>query len=516
MSNLAEKRKLYVPLLPTGLQGSIAFQKGSPTAAIADVEKIQSLFPNTFGQPLLAVQTTGEGPVLPLRVGIVLSGGQAAGGHNVIAGAFDALGGKGELIGFLNGPQGIIDGKFISLDKQKVAAYRNQGGFDIIGSGRTKIETGEQKQAALKALQDLDGLIIVGGDDSNTNAAVLAEYAVTHGVKTRIVGVPKTIDGDLKNVHIPISFGFDTATKTYSEMIGNIGKDALSAKKYTHFIKLMGRSASHIALECALRTHPNHTFIGEEVAYKQWTLQDLVRQVADLVDTRAKMGKNFGLILIPEGIIEFIPEMGALIGALNTLLAQGKTEGDLSPELCKIFQTLPEKIQQQLLLDRDPHGNVQVAHIGTEELFIALTVKELKARNSPAKFSPVPHFFGYEGRSALPSNFDANYCNALGHLAIHLIRAGYTGYMATLQNLTRPPTKWTAQGVPITSLLCLEMRKGKEKPVIHKALVDLKGRPFKTLAAKRDSWALKDDYQCPGPIQFFGESDLTDTYPLSL
>jgi len=517
MLSLADARRKAPVSLPKCLKGAILFESGPPTTSIADREEIAKLFPKTYGQPHL-VAKPGGASAKKLKIGVVLSGGQAAGGHNVIAGLFDAMGEGSELIGFLNGPGGIVDNKSIKLTSDIINKYRNQGGFDMIGSGRTKIETEEQKEKALAAIKDLDGLVVIGGDDSNTNAAMLAEYALQKGVKTRIIGVPKTIDGDLRTEDIAISFGFDTATKTYAEMIGNLGRDALSAKKYFHFVKLMGRSASHIALECALKTHPNLTLIGEEIAEKGWTLSDLKNQVADLIEKRAEKGKNYGIVLVPEGTIEFIPEMKKLISELNRLLAE--SDEDVAKRLSesdrKTLESLPEKIGKQLLLDRDPHGNVQVSHIATEELLLLLAKQELEKRGFKGKFSPVCHFFGYEGRAGLPSVFDATYCYALGTLATHLIAGGYTGYMSAITKLKEGVDNWGAAGIPITSLFNMEERKGKQKPVIQKALVDLKSDSFKSFEKQRGSWKMDDAYQCPGPIQFFGDSIITDNYPLSI
>ena len=521
---LEERRLAYVPHTPKSLQKleTITFTGEEPSSAIDHVDELTALFPHTFGQPVVTA-SEGEVEKRPLRVGVVLSGGQAAGGHNVITGLFDALktlNGESKLFGFLNGPGGIVDGKSIELETEKVAEFRNMGGFDLIGSGRTKIETDEQLSKSLSVCSELklDGLVIIGGDDSNTNAAILAEYFKDKGCTTKVIGVPKTIDGDLKNDHVEVSFGFDTACKVYSEMIGNIGRDALSAKKYFHFIKLMGRSASHIALECALATQPNYTLIGEEVARNEKTLAQITKELADMVENRAKEGKNYGIALVPEGLIEFIPEMKQLIEELNDTLAETSPEQaptKLSAGAKETFDFLPEKIQQQLLLDRDPHGNVRVSQIATESLLIETVSNELEKRGVE-RFSPLPHFFGYEGRAGLPSNFDATYCYALGQTAALLITARLSGYMACVKKLSEPATEWEIAGIPTTSLMNLEKRKGKEKPVIQKALVDLEGEAFRTFAAKRKEWMEGDCYRFSGPIQFFGDSEITDTVPLSV
>ena len=420
------------------------------------------------------------------------------------------------LYGFLGGPKGILENETLLLTEELLRPYRNQGGFDLLGSGRTKIETEEQFAAAQNTMEklQLDGLVIIGGDDSNTNAAFLAQYFLQNGCGTRVIGVPKTIDGDLKNDYVEISFGFDTASKVYSEIIGNIARDALSAKKYYHVIKLMGRSASHIALECALQTHPNYTFISEEIAAKGATLDQLVNEVADMVAERAAQGKNYGVILIPEGVIEFIPQIKSLIRELNQLLAAGKSHENLSKESRAAFDALPEKIRSQLLLERDPHGNVQVSKIETEQLFIELFSKALKKRG--VKFNAQAQFCGYEGRSAFPSDFDCNYCYALGHVAALLIDAGATGYMAVVQQLGDPVEKWAVLGVPLLAMMTIEARQGQDKAVIKKGLVDLSGKPFEVFKKMRGSWMLEDDYQYPGPIQFFGPKALTEAITATL
>jgi pyrophosphate--fructose-6-phosphate 1-phosphotransferase len=525
MFNFFEKERLhYQPQLPLLLK-DIGLLTAEKTELPPVTSAIRDLFPNTFSQPIihLRIEKGKQEERESLRVGVVLSGGQAPGGHNVIIGIFDALkkiSPQARLFGFLDGPSGIIENKILELSQEHLSGYRNTGGFDLIGSGRTKIETQEQLKAAKKACEALalNGLVIIGGDDSNTNAALLAEYFLTHGCKTAVVGVPKTIDGDLKNSYIEASFGFDTACKIYSQMIGNLCRDALSAKKYTHFIKLMGRSASHIALECALQTHPNLTFIGEECAAKNFTLQQITEQICTCITKRAEQGKKYGVILIPEGLIEFIPEMKSLIAELNGLLTKGE-EGiyhKLSKEAKATFDYLPKEISEQLLLDRDPHGNVQVSHIATEQLFIHLAKEGLKKRNFKGQFSPVAHFFGYEGRCGYPSNFDATYCYALGFTATALILNGLTGYVSVLQQLTKSAEEWVPAGIPITAMMDLEERKGKMKPVIKKALVDLEGAPFGTLSSRRAAWAFEDHYRFPGPIQFFGVSAGETTFTLKL
>jgi pyrophosphate--fructose-6-phosphate 1-phosphotransferase len=495
---------------------SVHFVKGVPTQSEKDREELEKQFPKTYGQPILNGKRGAKRSSQSKRVGVVFSGGQAAGGHNVITGLFDALkrlNPDSRLFGFLGGPSGILEGKQKELKEAVLAPYRNQGGFDLIGSGRTKIETEEQLQAALKGVQQLklDGLVVIGGDDSNTNAALLAEYFLTKGCQTSVIGVPKTIDGDLKNAFVETSFGFDTACRTYSEMIGNIARDTLSARKYFHFIKLMGRSASHIALECALQTQPNFTWIGEEVASKKLTLYQIAETLAAFIEKRSQMGKPFGVILIPEGLIEFIPEVAALIKELNSLKEMQGVREKLSREALNCFDALPETIQNQLLLDRDPHGNVQVSPIETERLLIEMVKRVYKG-----KFHAVSHFFGYEGRSGYPSNFDAEYCYVLGHTAALLIDAGATGYTSYVRHLTRPVQEWEIGGIPITMLMHLEMRKGKTKPVIAKALVDLDGKAFKAFAEQREKWMFEEHYCYPGPIQFFGDQNLTDTKPITL
>ncbi len=517
---LLDARREYTPALTPILQ-DIKQLKFTNVDAKTHIEpSIADLFPHTKGNTLL-VGSKGSGiKPSPMRIGVVFSGGQAAGGHSVIAGIYDALFSyheKSHLLGFLNGPIGIIEGNIEEITKKKIDLYRNVGGFDLIGSGRDKIESKEQfeKSLAVAKAHDLDGIIIIGGDDSNTNAALLAEYFVANDCKTKVIGVPKTIDGDLKNEYVETSFGFDSACKVYSEMIGNIGADCLSAKKYTHFIKLMGRSASHIALECALQVRPNLTLIGEEVKAQNTSLDAITKQIADVVESRSKNGKDYGIIVIPEGLIEFVPEMGYLISHLNEMLAK-KSQGvtieevieQLDDKASQTFQSLPKGIQSQLLLDRDPHGNVQVSKISTEVLFLEMTKNELKKRKFQGKFSPVNHFFGYEGRSGFPSQFDTTYCYNLGALAFGLIATGHTGYMAAIKNLEKEVSKWEIFGLPTTSLMHIEKRKGTDKPVIEKALVKLDGEPFAYFKKNRESWKLSDSYQSPGPIQFFGDESI--------
>ncbi|KAG6559742.1 Pyrophosphate--fructose 6-phosphate 1-phosphotransferase [Candidatus Rhabdochlamydia oedothoracis] len=527
---LRKAREKYLPILPSVLQqiDNVEWVKDKNTSL--ENEEIRALFPLTFGQPILKLQKNRNNKNRLLRVGVVFSGGQAAGGHNVITGLLDALillTPESRLFGFLEGPEGIIKGKYKELTKELVQSYRNQGGFDLIGSGRTKIETLEHLAFALHTVEfmELDGLVIVGGDDSNTNAAILSEYFISKNSQTVVIGVPKTIDGDLKNTYVATSFGFDTACKTFSEAIGNITRDCLSAKKYYHFIKLMGRSASHIALECGLSTHPNMVLIAEEIAESKKTLQQITHQIADLVCERAEIGKNFGVILIPEGLIEFIPEIGVLIQELNHLLADFSIDnkeivGRLTEDSQKSFISLPERIQQQLLLNRDPHGNVQVSFIETEKLLIETVTQELKRRLKDGKyrgaFSALHHFLGYEGRAGFPSNFDCNYCYSLGYAAALLITHNATGYMCCITGLTQNPIDWQVLGIPLTSLMNLEWRKGKKKPVIKKALVDLCSKSFAFYKQHRNAWRLNDHYLYPGPIQFFGEKQLTDTTSYSL
>lgn len=517
MSPLEKKRLAYQPQIPNALE-NIEYLQLEEVEARHGGEDIAIQFPHTLNQPLLKFVKSTEQNHQPLRVGLVFSGGQAAGGHNVIAGIYDALkklNPESKLFGFLNGPSGIIDNQTIEITDELIDRYRNMGGFDMIGSGRTKIETPDQFEASCETMKklELDGLVIIGGDDSNTNAALLAEHFLAKKIDTRVIGVPKTIDGDLKNSDIEVSFGFDTATKTFSEIIGNITRDALSAKKYYFFIKLMGRSASHIALECALQTHANLTFIGEEIAANNRTLSELTNEIADMITERAKKEKNFGVVLIPEGIVEFIPEFQVLIRELNRLELEGSKEekiaevaNKLTKESLHCFQALPRLIQEQLLIDRDPHGNVQVSKIETERLFIEAVKDELNRRKEAGiykdKFSAQPLFCGYEGRSCFPSNFDCNYCYSLGHVAALLINGGVTGYMSAVKNLAAPVNEWEIAGLPLAPMIHMEERKGKMKPVIEKAMVDLEGKPFAEFKAWRKRWKLEDLYRYPGPIQF--------------
>lgn len=532
-SPLQKVREHYQPLLPDILLDASAVHltpSGKDSSSQED-ERIKTHFPNTFGHPLLTAKLGKQRESQVLRVGVVLSGGQAAGGHNVITGLFDALKRlhpQSRLFGFLGGPGGIVSGSYQELELDGIKPYRNQGGFDLIGSGRTKIETPEQLASSLDVMQklDLDGLVIIGGDDSNTNAAVLAEFFASKGCKTKVIGVPKTIDGDLRNEHVAVSFGFDTACKVYSEVIGNIARDALSAKKYYHFIRLMGRSASHIALECALATHPTYAIIGEEVFSLKKTLKQITQEIADLICSRAALNKHFGVVLVPEGLIEFIPEVGTLIQELNGILAKQENSDiptvlkNLTPPSQQCFSALPELIQKQLLLSRDPHGNVQVSFIETERLLMEMVSSELASRRKEGsykgKFNAVQHFLGYEGRSGFPSNFDCDYCYSLGFTAALLIDSGHSGYMCFVKDLDRSVAEWRVGGVPLTSLMNFEMRKGQLKPVIKKALVDLKGQSFRLFSEKRKQWGTDDSYRFPGPIQFFGDPALTDSRPFLL
>lgn len=496
-------------------------------------EDLRELFPHTYKKPFICYSKHSEVERPELRVGVVLSGGQASGGHNVITGLFDALSrlnSNSKLFGFLNGPSGIIESDCKELTAEELLPYRNQGGFDLIGSGRTKVETKEQFEAVLKTVQELNlqGLVVVGGDDSNTNAALIAEFFEEREVPCSVIGVPKTIDGDLKNRFIEASFGFDTATKTFSDIIGNIARDALSSKKYYYFIKLMGRSASHIALECALQTHPNVALISEEIAAKNMTVAQVTNLICDVICERAQLKKDYGVILIPEGIIEFIPEFKKLIKELNTLLNASREKEILPKEICQklsvesqaCFKSLPEEIQRQLLMDRDPHGNIQVSKIESERIFIYTVTKELKDRKNKGlyqgKFSPQGHFCGYEGRSCLPSNFDSQYCYALGQLAALLVNSKANGYICAIRHLYRPVEDWQLYGVPLVSMIHLEERMGKQKPVIQKALVDLEGNAFEAFKKASDEWRVNDDYHYPGPIQFYGPKELTENVTLTL
>ncbi len=537
ISALQKERAKYQPKLPKSLKGAVKLVEGSKTESIADQKEIAELFPNTYAMPLVAFEVGSDGETKsPVNVGVILSGGQAPGGHNVISGIFDGvkkINPESKLYGFLGGPGGLVDHKYIELTADIIDDYRNTGGFDIIGSGRTKLEEEWQFDKGLEIANELklNALVIIGGDDSNTNACVLAEYYAAKKAGVQVIGCPKTIDGDLKNEMIETSFGFDTATKVYSELIGNIQRDANSAKKYWHFIKLMGRSASHIGLECALKTQPNITLISEEVAEKKQTLGEIVDYMADIVAKRAASGNNFGVALIPEGLIEFIPEMKVLISELNDLLAEGsetdKTfkslEKDqrnawvatqLSDDSAKVFKSLPAGIATQLTLDRDPHGNVQVSLIETEKLLgemVKTKLNEMKEAGAFAgKFGTQYHFFGYEGRCAAPSNFDADYCYSLGYTASVLISEGKTGYMSSVRNLTSPAEEWIAGGVPVTMMMNMEKRHGHMKPVIQKALVELDGAPYKYFVSKREDWAYNTQYIYPGPIQYFGPSEVCD------
>ena len=532
-SALQIARAAYQPKLPKALTGAVAVKEGEATQSVADQEAIKKLFPNTYGMPLIQFVEGQAQNTAEMNVGVILSGGQAPGGHNVISGLFDGikkLNPNNKLYGFILGPGGLVDHNYKELTADIIDEYRNTGGFDIIGSGRTKLEKEEQFEKGYEILKELGikALVIIGGDDSNTNACVLAEYYAAKNYGVQVIGCPKTIDGDLKNEMIETSFGFDTACKTYSEVIGNIERDCNSARKYWHFIKLMGRSASHIALECALQTQPNICIISEEVEAKNMSLDDVVTSIAQAVANRAAEGNNFGIVLIPEGLIEFIPAMKALIAELNDFLAANGEEfnkiepnkqreyiiSKLSAENAAIYASLPEGVARQLSLDRDPHGNVQVSLIETEKLLSEMVAKKLAAWKAEGKFvgkfSAQHHFFGYEGRCAAPSNFDADYCYSLGYTASLLIASGKTGYMSSVRNTTAPASEWIAGGVPITMMMNMERRHGEMKPVIQKALVKLDGAPFKAFAAQRETWAKETAYVYPGPIQYFGPSEVCD------
>ena len=532
-SLLQKARALYQPKLPKGLQGAIKVKEGDPTQSVGDQDEIKKLFPNTYGMPLIEFVPGDKSADSAVNVGVILSGGQAPGGHNVICGIFDAvkkMNPANKVYGFLMGPGGLVDHNYIELTSEFVDDYRNTGGFDMIGSGRTKLEEVGQFEKGIEILRELDikAVVIIGGDDSNTNACVLAEYYAAKNYGVQVIGCPKTIDGDLKNDQIETSFGFDTACKTYAEVIGNIERDCNSARKYWHFIKLMGRSASHIALECALQTQPNICLISEEIEKKDLTLNQVVEQIAETVAYRASQGNNFGVVLIPEGLIEFIPAIGRLIQELNDLLAaHGADYKDLDKDAQRqyilshlseankaTFETLPEGVARQLSLDRDPHGNVQVSLIETEKLLSEMVGDKLaqwkEEGKYTGKFAAQHHFFGYEGRCAAPSNFDADYCYALGTSAAQLIANGKTGYMAIVKNTTAGTDQWKAGGVPITMMMNMERRNGEMKPVIRKALVELDGKPFKTFAAHRDEWAKNTCYVYPGPIQYWGPSEVCD------
>ena len=545
LSPLQIERLKYQPKLPKSLQNgvnSLELVEGSATQSVRDQEQIKALFANTYGKPTVTFKTTSASSSSEVRnVGVILSGGQAPGGHNVIAGLYDSLKNANpanKLYGFLGGPSGIIEGKYVEFDDEFINDYRNTGGFDIIGSGRTKLETEEQFQKSLAVCKSLgiSAVVIIGGDDSNTNAALLAEWFVKNNAGIQVIGCPKTIDGDLKNEQIEISFGFDTATKTYAELIGNIQRDANSAKKYWHFIKIMGRSASHVALEAALQTQPNITLISEEVEAKKMSLSSIIDYMTDIIVKRSENGKNFGIAVVPEGLIEFIPEMGSMISNLNDIMASLEkdssfvnasanekfsiVESKLSSENAKVYASLPALIKTQLLADRDPHGNVQVSKIETEKLLIEMIserLSQLKAEGKySGKFSAQSHFFGYEGRCAFPSNFDADYCYSLGYNAFALINFGLTGYLSSVRNLTQPADEWIAGGIPLTMMMNMEKRHGEMKPVIQKALVKLDGPVFKKLQDNRQDWAMNDRYLFPGAIQYFGPSSVCDITTITL
>ena len=539
LSPLQKARYEYSPKLPGMLRNGIAeicVKEGEATASVAAQDKIKALFPNTYGKPEVIFEK-GQNTSASKKqvVGVILSGGQAPGGHNVISGLYDALKATNKdnvLLGFKGGPDGLLKDDYVTFDDAFIDAYRNTGGFDIIGSGRTKLETKEQFAIVAENAKKngLTAIVIIGGDDSNTNAATLAEYMAANNTGVQVIGCPKTIDGDLKNEDIEASFGFDTATKTYSELIGNIERDANSAKKYWHFIKVMGRSASHVALECALETQPNICLIGEEVAAKKMSLAQITNYIADAVEKRGNNGNNFGVAIIPEGIVEFVPEFSALIKEINELLAGSKTEefnalpdwnakydfikAGLSAEAFKVFDILPQFVQQQLFLERDPHGNVQVSLIESEKLFSEMVKNELAKRKAAGtykgKFGAQHHFFGYEGRCAFPSNFDADYCYSLGYNAFMLIQYGYTGYLSKVSNIAKPAEEWVAGGMPITKMMNMERRNGEDKPVIRKALVELDGAPFKYFEAHRDEWAVETCFTFPGAIQYYGPSEVCD------
>ena len=534
-SALQIARAAYQPKLPKALQGAVKAMEGAATQSVGNQEEIKALFPNTYGMPVVEFVSAESENNEAINVGIILSGGQAPGGHNVISGLYDgvkSLNKDSKLYGFLMGPGGLVDHKYVEFTDELIDEYRNTGGFDIIGSGRTKLEKESQFEAGIEILRELGikALVIIGGDDSNTNACVLAEYYAAKNYGVQVIGCPKTIDGDLKNEQIETSFGFDTACKTYSELIGNIQRDCNSARKYWHFIKLMGRSASHIALECALETQPNVCLISEEVEQKEMSLGDVVTYIAQIVADRAADGNNFGTVLIPEGLIEFIPAIKKLIQQLNEVLTDPATgesrefasaeeqiafvKGNIAPENLAILESLPADVARQLCLDRDPHGNVQVSLIETEKLLSRMVESKLAAMKQEGKysgkFSAQHHFFGYEGRCAAPSNYDADYCYSLGYNASRLIANGKTGYMSVIKNTTAPAAEWIAGGVPITMMMNMERRHGEMKPVIQKALVKLDGAPFKAFAAQRDVWARETAYVYPGPIQYFGPTEVCD------
>ena len=530
-SALQIARAAYQPKLPKALQGAVKVKEGAATQSVGDQEEIKKLFPNTYGMPIVEFEPATEANTKKMNVGIILSGGQAPGGHNVITGLFDQikkLNPENRLYGFILGPGGLVDHNYMELTPESIDEYRNTGGFDMIGSGRTKLEKVDQFEKGLEIIRELDikAIVIIGGDDSNTNACVLAEYYAAKNYGVQVIGCPKTIDGDLKNEQIETSFGFDTACKTYSELIGNIERDCNSARKYWHFIKVMGRSASHIALECALQTQPNICLVSEEVEAKGQSLDDIVDYIANAVCQRAADGNNFGTVIIPEGVIEFIPAIKKLIAQLNDVLAMPEAKeisrdeqvdfakSHLTEENLAVFNSLPVGVARQLALDRDPHGNVQVSLIETEKLLSTMVAQKLeklkKEGKYVGKFGTQHHFFGYEGRCAPPSNFDADYCYALGTSAAQLIANGKTGYMAIVKNTTAPADQWIAGGVPITMMMNMERRAGEMKPVIRKALVELDGAPFKEFAAHRDEWARKTAYVYPGPIQYWGPTEVCD------
>ena len=536
-SALQIARAAYQPKLPKALQGAVKVKEGAPTQSVGDQEEIKKLFPNTYGMPIVEFEPATEANTKKMNVGIILSGGQAPGGHNVITGLFDQikkLNPENRLFGFILGPGGLVDHNYMELTPEIIDEYRNTGGFDMIGSGRTKLEKVDQFEKGLEIIRELDikAIVIIGGDDSNTNACVLAEYYAAKNYGVQVIGCPKTIDGALKNDQIETSFGFDTACKTYSELIGNIERDCNSARKYWHFIKVMGRSASHIALECALQTQPNICLVSEEVEAKSQSLDDIVTYIANAVAQRAADGNNFGTVIIPEGVIEFIPAIKKLIAQLNDVLAMPEAKNldrhesidfvkaHLTEENLAVFNSLPTGVARQLALDRDPHGNVQVSLIETEKLLSTMVAQKLekmkKEGKYTGKFSAQHHFFGYEGRCAAPSNFDADYCYALGTSAAQLIANGKTGYMAIVKNTTAPADQWIAGGVPITMMMNMEKRNGEMKPVIRKALVELDGAPFKTFAAHRDEWARKTAYVYPGPIQYWGPTEVCDQPTMTL
>ncbi len=539
ISPLQIERLKYAPKLPGMLRNGISeisVKEGEATTSAADQEKIQELFPNTYGKKEITFEKGANTSAAKKQVvGVILSGGQAPGGHNVVCGLYDALkatDSENVLLGFKGGPSGLLEDNFIEFTDDFIDQYRNTGGFDIIGSGRTKLETEEQFAIASEVCKKhgVTAIVIIGGDDSNTNAGVLAEYMAAHNTGVQVIGCPKTIDGDLKNEDIECSFGFDTATKTYSELIGNIQRDANSAKKYWHFIKVMGRSASHVALECALETQPSICLISEEVAAKKMSLSQIANYIADSVAARAKNGNNFGVVVIPEGVVEFVPEFSALIAEINELLAGSKAdefnaleswadkyafiEKGLTAESMAVFATLPQAVQQQLFLERDPHGNVQVSLIESEKLFASLVADVLKERKAAGeydgKFATLTHFFGYEGRCAFPSNFDADYCYSLGYNAFMLIQYGYNGYLSKISNLSAPADEWVAGGMPITKMMNMERRHGEDKPVIKKALVELDGAPFKYFEAHRAEWAVETCFTYPGAIQYYGPTEVCD------